>query len=279
MPESSSKDGRSPTRDYTIALARAFGGAVIFSLPIFMTMEMWELGVSANRLRLSLLLLLQIPLLIGLSHLCGFERTPSWFDDVVDAFVALAVGYVAAFVVLVMFGEITSTLRWDAAVGKIALQGVPGSIGALLAQSELGQHGGERIKNSGKSHKWQFLIMLVGSLFLGLSIAPTEEVIMLSQQMSAFQGIVMILVSLLIMHAFVYAVEFRGSAPVPENATLAGLFLRYTIPGYAVATLVSFYLLWTFGRIDGTSISSVIMACVVLAFPASIGAAAARLIL
>jgi Putative integral membrane protein (DUF2391). len=31
-------------RDYAIGLARAFGGTVIFGLPLLMTMEMWSLG-------------------------------------------------------------------------------------------------------------------------------------------------------------------------------------------------------------------------------------------
>ena len=61
--------------------------------------------------------------------------------------------------------------------------------------------------------------------------------------------------------------------------TGAGVFLRYTVVGYALCLLISLYMLWTFGRTTGLSLEAIVMATVVLAFPAAIGAAAARLIL
>ena len=85
--------------------------------------------------------------------------------------------------------------------------------------------------------------------------------------------IVLVVLSLAIMHAFVYAVGFRGQASVPEETSRWSLFLRYTVPGYAIALLASLYLQWTFGRMDGAGLEHLVMATVVLAFPAAIGAA------
>jgi uncharacterized membrane protein len=51
------------------------------------------------------------------------------------------------------------------------------------------------------------------------------------------------------------------------------------VVGYAVVLLVSVYVLWTFGRTEGLDGFETIRATVVLGFPASIGAAAARLLL
>lgn len=45
----------SPTRRFVIGLARAFGGALIFSMPMFMTMELWQLGFAADRVRIAIL--------------------------------------------------------------------------------------------------------------------------------------------------------------------------------------------------------------------------------
>jgi uncharacterized membrane protein len=41
---------------------------------------------------------------------------------------------------------------------------------------------------------------------------------------------------------------------------------------------VSAYVLWTFGRFDDHAVTRMVMQAVVLGFPASIGAAAARLV-
>lgn len=242
-----------------------------------MTSEMWELGVTAGRLRLCLLMVLMVPLLIGLSHLCGFEKTFGWLDDVIDAFAAYAVGFVAAATVLLLFGEISPGMRWDHVIGKVALQAVPGSIGALLAQSEFGRKDAQRVSRGGHHH--EFLLMLIGALFLALSVAPTEEIVIIAQQMSTLHVLALMGLSLLIMHAFVYAVDFRGSEPVMEGTAFGSLFFRYTLPGYALALATSLFLLWTFGRTDGLAVSPLIVSAVVLGFPASIGAAAARLII
>ena len=101
---------RIAAQSFSIGLARAFGGALIFSLPILMTMEMWWLGFSIDEFRLALLLLLSIPLLIGLSHYMGFEDTFGFKDDALDAFVALAVGFIAGAVTLSLFSVIGSDM-------------------------------------------------------------------------------------------------------------------------------------------------------------------------
>ena len=63
------------------------------------------------------------------------------------------------------------------------------------------------------------------------------------------------------------------------STALSSEFLRFTVVGYAIALVISAYLLWTFGRFDATGWEERITAVVVLGFPATVGAAAARLIL
>src|SRR3546814_12765663 len=81
----------------------------------------------------------------------------------------------------------------------------------------------------------------------------------------------------LLMHGFVYAVEFRGQKDIPEGARPSGVFIRYTVAGYALALLISLYILWTFGRTDGIDFREMLTTVIVLGFPAALGAAAARL--
>ena len=103
-----------------------------------MTMEMWWLGFYMEPSRLALLLVVAIPLLVGLSAISGFERTLNLKEDALDAFVAYAVGFTCAAAVLALLGIIEPGQSLNEIVGKVSLQAVPGSIGALLAQSQLG---------------------------------------------------------------------------------------------------------------------------------------------
>jgi putative integral membrane protein (TIGR02587 family) len=263
---------------FQLEFGRAFGGAIIFALPLLMTMEMWWLGFYMSRLRLALLLAVLIPFLTALSHYRGFEKTAGWIDDLRDAFVACAVAFVAAAVVLPLIGAVRLTTPLDEVVGKLALQAVPGSIGALLARSQLGGRE-EQEREIEESYGFEIFLMAVGGLFLSLNVAPTEEISLIAFRISPWQVLTLVGLSLAAMHGFVYFLEFRGAHRIPEQASGFGLFVRYTVAGYAVCLLVSLYVLWTFGRTDGTSAQQVLTMGFVLSFPASLGAAAARLIL
>jgi putative integral membrane protein (TIGR02587 family) len=260
-------------------LGRALAGALVFGLPLLMTMEMWWLGFYMDRPRLALLLVLTLPLLVGLSHFVGFEETFGWREDARDALVALAVGAAASGAVLWVFGVLEPGMSADEVVGKVALQTVPASIGALLARSQLGGGGDREERRWRPGYAGELFLMAVGALFLSLNVAPTEEMVLIAYMMPVERELTLAVLSVLTMHAFVYAVDFRGQEERPRGATAWGLFLRYSVAGYAVVLLVSLYALWTFGRLDGTGGEELVSAAVVLGFPGAIGAAGARLIL
>jgi putative integral membrane protein (TIGR02587 family) len=275
--ESGAEAQGSPNLKFARGVARASGGAIIFSLPLLMTMEMWSLGGSMSQFRLALFVFLTIPLLIGLSHYIGFEDTFGFLDDSLDAFVAYAIAFVTSSVTLLIFAVIQSGMSLEEIVGKVAIQAVPGSIGAMLAQSQFGKK--KQRKDRRRGYVDELFIMGVGALFLALNVAPTEEMVLIAQKMSDWQTVALALVSLVIMHAFVYSLEFSGAVSVPEGTSFYSVFLRFTIGGYAIALLISMYVLWTFGRADGLSLHQLVTAVIVLGFPAALGASAARLIL
>ncbi len=278
------KTQRSNASQFFSGLARAFGGAILFSFPIMMTMEMWFLGFHMSGLRLALLTLLTIPLLIGLSYYDGFENTSSVLDNTVDTFVAYAVGFVTSAVLLFLFGVIKPGMTADEIIGKISIQAIIGSFGAMFAQSLL-TGGGDSSEESedrqrSASYFGEIFLMAVGAVFLSMSVAPTEEMILISYQMSEWHTLALIIFTLLLTHAFVYAVEYRGQEKIiSPDASFLNLFLRFTVVGYAIALLISFYILWTFGSIDDVEFGGKLKAAIVLSFPAAIGAAASRLIL
>jgi putative integral membrane protein (TIGR02587 family) len=265
---------------FRVGLARAFAGAIIFALPLLMTMEMWWLGFYMVRLRLTLLLLLLLPLLVVLAYHAGFEESFTWRHATVSAAVAYAVGFSAAAAVLALLAVIGPGMPAEEILGKILLQSVPGSFGALLARSLLGEHKAEeRERGSSERYAGEIFLMAVGALFLAFNVAPTEEIVLIAYQMTHWHALALVGVSLVTMHAFVYAVGFRGQSSIPPGTPAWSMFLRFTVIGYAVVLLISAYVLWTFGRTDGMAVDKIVMMTVVLGFPAALGAAAARLII
>ncbi len=285
MADREEREAAAPVKVLT-GLGRAGGGALIFGLPMLMTMEFWELGGSMERYRLVLLIVLSLPLLVGIAHRVGFEATFGWREDVRDAGIALGIAVLASAGVLAALGVLRSGSSAGVLVGQVAVQTVPAAIGALLARSQLAGGAGGEDANGNESEKGRALagwagtlfLMLVGALFLSLNVAPTEEMVLISYMMTPWHALVLVALSIAIMHAFVYALAFRGGEGAGSHSGWSR-FLRFTLVGYVVCLAISLYVLWTFGRLDALAATPAAMATVVLAFPAAVGAAAARLIL
>lgn len=260
------------------ALARASAGAIIFALPLLMTMEMWELGFYMDRFRLALFILVTLPVLFGLSYFAGFEETFCWQDDLIDALSAFAVGFLMSAALLTVFAIVRLDQPLPEIIGKIALQSVPASIGAMLARKQLGQQDdSDKERRIRSSYPGELFLMGAGALFVGFNVAPTEEMILISYKMSPWHAVALAVLSLGLLHVFVYTVGFAGQESAGDDGFLS-VFLRFSVAGYGIALLISLYLLWTFERIAGLSMMELVTATVVLGFPSALGAATARLI-
>lgn len=278
------KNNKHNNKTFLIGLARAFAGAIIFAFPMILTMEMWSLGFSAERYRLMIFMTMAIPLLIGMSYFIGFEETSCLSDDVVDSFVAYAVGFITSGALLFLFGIFDFTMSWEEIIGMISIQAVVAAIGALLAQSQLGNSNNEDTPEEERKRRagygGEMFLMAVGALFLGMNPAPTEEIILIAFKMTDLQVVFLAVFILILMHAFVYKVEFRGQEKRrPPESSVLSVFLRYTVVGYALVLLISLYLVWTFGHLDGLDAENIFKTVIVMSFPAALGASASRLIL
>lgn len=266
-------------RSFLLGIARGTASALLFSLPMLMTMEMWTLGLHIDRARLLLLCALNLPLLVLLSNRIGFEKTDSWSQAARDAVTAYGIGIVVSVTGLLLIGVYAPDTSPHHFVAQVAMQSVPTSIGALLGASQFGTQEEDDSAAAPHTYPDELFMMLVGALFMNLDIAPTEEMTLIAYQITPYHTLALCLVSIVAMHAFVYAVSFRGSHEAREGQSWWHPLLHFTLPGYLIAVTVSVYILWTFGRLDHTSPSQILTAGVILGVPGSIGAAAARLIL
>lgn len=118
-------------------VGRAFGGALLFSMPMLMTMEFWRLAVSIPRWRLALLVVVTVALAVVLAHYFGFahRKHAGFREAAVDAGVAVLVGFVAAAVVLTILSVARPLDEWRDAVSVVAIEALPATIGASFARS------------------------------------------------------------------------------------------------------------------------------------------------
>ncbi|HSC68383.1 MAG TPA: TIGR02587 family membrane protein [Cellvibrio sp.] len=258
-----------------LGISRAVGGALIFSLPMMMTMEMWEIGFYVEPLRLMILILVSLPLWVGVSSIIGFEETKTLGDDILDVLVAYAIGFITSAFVLLALGIITSETGPGQIFSMLLLQSVPGSLGALLARSLIGSD--SQLKFEQGYHQ-ELIILITGSLFLAFNLAPTEEIILISYKMHYWHMFILFLFTLTIMQMFTLSNPDVPSGSLRQWRTHWQLFVRFTSTGYMLAFVVSLFMLWALGRTDGENLGNIINTALVLSFPAGIGASAARLI-
>jgi putative integral membrane protein (TIGR02587 family) len=259
---------------YALGLARACAGALIFGFPLLMTMEMWQFGFHMDRLRLALFIAVIALVVFGLSRFAGFRDATTVADDLLDSAAALLVGFAVSAALLLLMGLIGPETGLREAVGMVTVQAAPASIGAMLANRQLQQRAEGAIKEDRAGYLGQLFLMAAGALFFAFNVAPTEEMILIGFKMTAWHSLALVAASLLMLHALVFTVGFAGQE-AHESQRMA--FVHFTLPGYGVALLVSLYILWTFGRLDG-GLSDTVRSVAVLGFPAALGAAVARLV-
>lgn len=268
--------------EYAVALARGFGGAVLFAFPLLMTMEMWSLGLHVDRLRLLIFLGVNLVMVLGLGWFVGFERAARRRDLVFEAFAAYGIGILASAIMLLVFGILKTGMSTSEIIGKIAVQAIPASLGAALARKQLaldveGEEVQERDREDRARYPGQLFLMAAGAIYISFNVAPTEEMLLIAFKMTPARTLGLVLLSVAVLHAFVYSVGFKGQEPQAEMS-FPRVFLSYTLAGYAVALCVSIYVLWTFERFEGVSPPQVAAMVTVLGFPAALGAAVARLV-
>lgn len=277
MEEEQASAQSSNLSDDWLDIGRAVGGAVLFSLPLLMTMEMWWIAYYLPPLQLASLLIVSLPLFYGVSAVIGFRIHTSVLDNLIDVFAAYAFGFAISFVILFLFKSVSGHLALGANFTVVALMAIPATLGALLGRSELGK--GEHDPTSQKSYRDELIVLATGALFLALAVAPTEEIVLIAHQMTGWHTLGLFVVTLIVMLAFAVGCSYYLSeGPLGRFVTIPSL-INFCGTVFLISLLISLFLLWVFGHIDEMRLTELIPMLVTLLFPAGIGAAAAKLII
>lgn len=264
-----------------IDLIRAATGGLLLGVPLLFTLEMWAIGTHTEPRQIAGLLALTFLLLFALNRTAGFRsRADTTLGDaLIDSVVALAVAIVVVAGVLALLGEIDAETSVRHALGKVANEVVPFSIGIGLARHFLREDRAE--PDEGDEQGLSATVAdvgatVAGAMVIALSIAPTDEVGVLAGQLEGVRLVFVIAVSLAASYGIVFVAGFANQRSRLAQRGVIQHPVTETVVCYLVALAVSWALLELFQRSDGSPAHR-LTAVVVLGLPAAVGGAAGRL--
>ena len=268
--------------------ARAVSGGMLFGIPLLYTMEVWDVGGATRPIQALSVLGLSFVAVFALNRTAGFRSTKDVRagDALADTVEAVAIGIVAVTLVLVILREVNGSTPVGVALGKVLYQALPFCLGVGLARhflhdersgtSAKGQDGGD---DDGLDPTVSDLgVTFLGAVFVGLNIAPTEEVTSLAAEMGPPWLLAVVATSLVVSYGIVFVAGFSGEHRRRSQGGVLQRPLAETLFCYLVALAAAGLMLFLFRRLEGPwtlALSNV----VVLGLPASVGGAAGRLAL
>jgi putative integral membrane protein (TIGR02587 family) len=277
-----SRRGPSP-RESLQEYGRGLAGGLMFSLPLLYTMEMWWTGFSAPPLRLVALLAFTYVLLCGYNRFAGMHRDAHWSEVAVDSVEELGLGLVTSALVLWLLGRIGGEMSLEEAIGKIVVEASVVAIGFSIGTAQLnagdgGENGRNDEANEPRGLSGELVIAFCGAVLFAANVAPTEEIVVIAYESEWLRMVALVVASLAIGSVILYFSNFRHSSRIVlRDGALDVLF--GSAATYAAALAASALILWFFDRFAGTALDVVVREIVVLAFPATLGASAGRLLL
>ncbi|HET6568012.1 MAG TPA: TIGR02587 family membrane protein [Rhodothermales bacterium] len=284
---------------------RGLAGGLLFSLPLLYTMEVWWAGSIIDPLHLLFFVVITFALLLAYNYYVGIRQNSSWWDECMDAVEEMGMGLLLSALILWLTSRVTSEMSHVQIASTIIIEAMPVAIGVAVGKVQLGASGsgeggkkGHRPK-SGDRHSGghqnigtgpenardkdramggQFVLALLGATIIASNVAPTEEIVVVGLETSAWKLIVLALMSLAISGTILYYSNFHGSDSIPKPDGWLDVAASI-VSMYGAALLVSSFLLWFFHRFEDIPLYLMAAQTVVLAFPAALGAAAGRTLL
>lgn len=271
-------------------LMRGIAGAFLFGAPFLYTMEVWWKGNFTSPPRMMLILGMAYMALVLLNIKGGFraEQPRSRTQILVESAEGLAIALFTATLSLALLDILHLEAGIDAIMGRLITLSLPYSIGVGIANNLLLRAADEKADSDKKrdpwhNHPWRSTLSdagaaLLGAIVVGSSIAPTDEIPMMSSSLEPTRLLLIMASSLLLSYIIVFEANFGAQR---RRRSQAGLFQRpisETIAAYLIALAAAAFMLWLFQVIRvGDPINQWVSYIIVLGLPCTIGGAAGRL--
>lgn len=258
------------------------GALIVLGISFMYTNEAWWLAITLPAVELVALVVVGLGLVVPIVGSVGFRsseddegesfsQTPLWIRFGELLFQSLVIAYVTLFLLGVV--TLDQSLFTIARLGLVFV--VPLAFGAALSNEFLS---GEQEEFSEAGFPQSLGVFALGAIFFCAPIAPTEEVVTIALSISWAKVGAVLVFSLVSTYLILHVLEFRGQTERLENRS-RGMRVAQTCMVYLVGTAVAVALLLTVGSAETARLSDWVRRSVVLAFPSTIGASAARVVL
>jgi putative integral membrane protein (TIGR02587 family) len=286
------ESSHSPWHQELKDLIRGVSCGFLFGIPLLYTMEVWWIGSSVEPLRLLIAIVLTFAIVFLLNQTSGFRNAADirFKDAVMDSVEAIALGIFCTSCVLVMFQEISLDTPLGEALGKLIYESVPFALGVALSNQFLKDAPNESEKRSNNRQppstpKKQINGTLadigatsIGGIIVAFSIAPTDEVPMLAASTSGSWLLVLIVASLLISYAIVFAANFSNQSKRQKQEGIFQDPFSETVISYLISLIVTAIMLYFFDQLNFSDPWSMwLRYTLILGLPTTVGGAAGRL--
>jgi putative integral membrane protein (TIGR02587 family) len=272
---------------------RGIAGGLIFSLPLLYTMEVWRADFTMPPLRLLIYVLATFTLLLGYNRYGGLRRNASPVEVAVDSVEEMGLGLLIAAVVLWLLGQITFDMTLNEIVSKIIIEAMTVAIGVSVGTAQLGGGEGDQKGDTGMENDrepkpfltkdkgefgGQLTIAVCGAVLFANNVAPTEEIVIIASETASERLLCLAFLSMLMGALILFYSDFTSTQRLSQTSGIKTLVFGIVVT-YAIALLTSAAILWFYGRFDGMAPIISLAEMVVLGLPATLGAAAGRLLL
>ena len=259
------------------------GALFVAGVTFHYTMETWWLGWTLPLSHLIVYASVGLVFVLFVDRSIGFrteqkdeqDRRLSIRRAAIDLSEIVFQSFIASYAMLFLIGlvDASTSLTLMARLGLIEV--VPLALGAALANELLGKEP-EQIDPE-EQFPTNVGVFALGTLFVSLPIAPTQEMELISAHMQWYRHLLLIPVTLLVIYLFLYELEFKGQDTRTERNWTFHVGTTFLV--YTVGAVISFLLLAAYGHFSEPTLELIVQETTVLAFPASLGAAGAEVVI